>query len=411
VDHEDWLWRLDCLQQEMDRLPEASAINVLFSLKINSNTSSSEEWRTFPFGTPVFMSNVCAPKYEDPQTGAVWFALGPGELPFVVCWDSDEGWSVHDALPLPPADHEDVPVFLPTLGWTTWYYVKGEQLLAETHDEYSLQSRLVEIEEGVLETCALAPHAVKRDFGAFSVLGSWPTVLFYLALKRAHPLLAAWGRHVPKHPMEHDGEETTFSELNDRVIFICPELVTATRYAFDAMRRPAAREEPERSGPQAPIALDWERLSAEGFERLVFWLIAGAPGYENPEWLTRTNAPDRGRDLAATRVYKDPLSGTLRSRIVVQCRHWLSRSIGPADLTQARDQMSLWQPPRVDVLIMATSGRFTADAVALIEQNNQSDRSMRIEMWPETHLERLLADRQDLIERFNLANTESGGDI
>lgn len=72
--------------------------------------------------------------------------------------------------------------------------------------------------------------------------------------------------------------------------------------------------------------LKWESLSDEDFERLVFSLISDAPGYERPEWLMRTNAPDRGRDLSVTRVTLDALSGPVRSRIIIQCRNWLTRS-------------------------------------------------------------------------------------
>jgi hypothetical protein len=54
------------------------------------------------------------------------------------------------------------------------------------------------------------------------------------------------------------------------------------------------------------------------------------------------------------------------------------------------------------VLVIATSGRFTSDAVAYIEKHNGSDRAPRIEMWPESHLERLLALRPSLIADFGL---------
>lgn len=40
------------------------------------------------------------------------------------------------------------------------------------------------------------------------------------------------------------------------------------------------------------------------------------------------------------------------------------------------------EPPRVDVLIIATSGRFSADAVQYLERHNQSEAALRIEMWP-----------------------------
>ena len=64
--------------------------------------------------------------------------------------------------------------------------------------------------------------------------------------------------------------------------------------------------------------------------------------------------------------------------------------------------MALWTDPRVDVLVVATSGRFTADAVTWIEQYNAGGGSRRIEPWAESHLERLLAARPALIAEFQL---------
>ncbi len=148
--------------------------------------------------------------------------------------------------------------------------------------------------------------------------------------------------------------------------------------------------------------LKWESLSPEQFERILFALISSADTYENSQWLTRTNAPDRGRDLSVERVIHDPLGGVSRLRVIIQCKHWLTRSVNIDDISALQEQMKLWEPPRVDVHIIATSGRFTSDAVALIEKNNQSDRALKIEMWPESHLEMLLASRPALIAQFSL---------
>lgn len=159
-----------------------------------------------------------------------------------------------------------------------------------------------------------------------------------------------------------------------------------------------------RTKPKGPVAtrLNWSNLSDEEFERLLFVLISDEKSYENPEWLMRTNAPDRGRDLSAYRVYSDPLGGTVRQRVVIQCKHWLSRSVGASEIVLLKEQMKLWEPPRVDVHVIATSGRFSSDAVAIVEKHNNSDSALRIEMWPESHLERLLASRPAIIAEFGL---------
>lgn len=159
-----------------------------------------------------------------------------------------------------------------------------------------------------------------------------------------------------------------------------------------------------RARPSGPVttSLDWAALSDEDFERLMFLLISDAEGYENPEWLQHTNAPDRGRDLSVVRVEVDSLGGVRRYRVIIQCKHWLSKSVAAGDVSDARSQMELWQPPRVDRLIIATTGRFTADAIAMIETHNQSDRALSIAMWPDSHLERLLAPRPHLIGEFRL---------
>jgi len=157
---------------------------------------------------------------------------------------------------------------------------------------------------------------------------------------------------------------------------------------------------------RVPTRLNWSILSDEDFERLMFLLIAEAKGYENPEWLQHTHAPDRGRDLSVTVVENDPLAGVRRYRVIIQCKHWLSRSVSATDVSDVRGQMELWQPPRVDRLIIATSGRFTVDAIALIEQHNQADRALNIGMWPDSRLELLLAARPHLIGQFGLKRTE-----
>ncbi len=118
--------------------------------------------------------------------------------------------------------------------------------------------------------------------------------------------------------------------------------------------------------------------------------------------MTHTNATDKGRDLSVYNNVTDPLSGTSRNRIIIQCKHWLRKSISVADIAKLVEQLKLWEPPRVDICIIATSGRFSSDAISWIEKYNQSNNAMRIQMWAESHLESILSSRPALIAEFNL---------
>ena len=158
------------------------------------------------------------------------------------------------------------------------------------------------------------------------------------------------------------------------------------------------------SGPTGSVSteLQWGVLDDEGFERLIFNILLRAAGYENPQWLTKTRAPDKGRDLSVDRVISDTLGDVRRERVIVQCRHWLSRSTRLEDCAETVAKMSLWEPPLVNALIIATSGRFTSDAVQWVEGHNEKGSLPRVEMWPDSRLETLLAQRAPLVREFGL---------
>lgn len=200
-----------------------------------------------------------------------------------------------------------------------------------------------------------------------------------------------------------------FGDLHDIVEHDWPSVKAGLKKSLYGEREPVPVEVEDLGAlvskkPRGPVAtkLLWETLKDEDFERLIFALISSERGYENSEWLMKTNAPDRGRDLSVYRVHTDALGGTIRQRVIIQCKHWMSKSVSPSEIAILREQMRLWEPPRVDVHVIATSGRFTSDAVAMIEKQNHSDSALRIEMWPESHLERLLASRPAIIGEFSL---------
>ncbi|WP_420625599.1 restriction endonuclease [Candidatus Poriferisodalis sp.] len=138
--------------------------------------------------------------------------------------------------------------------------------------------------------------------------------------------------------------------------------------------------------------LAWSDLSATSFERLIFDILRSARSYENIEWLMEINAPDRGRDLSVDRVVVDDLTGTKHVHVLVQCRHWLSRSIGVRNLNTLLEEVGLWSK-NFAVVIVVTSGRFTQNAVDWREQRELKGSFPAVEFWANSHLEHLLASR------------------
>jgi len=249
---DDWLWRLRCIRREMESCLNLAKVRVAFTLKIHDQTFSSTEAKTFPYGRVVTMMSKPVAKFEHPESGALWFDLGREAFPFVICWTWEEGWSCHRSMPKEFFPKDGGPFFCETLGWCRWYYHDAETKLPKKTTFERLDSRLIDFEEAILEACDLAPAQVRASLGNLSLLGCWPTALFYLALKRAHPLLSAWGTHVPKHSEHRKNDDPTFRALNDRIVLLSPDLLTATKYAFDVLRRLAKDTSDSRQDQMKP---------------------------------------------------------------------------------------------------------------------------------------------------------------
>ena len=159
-----------------------------------------------------------------------------------------------------------------------------------------------------------------------------------------------------------------------------------------------------RAQPKGPVTsqVDWSTMSSEDFERLVFDLVLESDGYENTNWPMKTSAPDRGRDVETYRVVGDVLADTRWHRVIIQCKHWTTKSVGRRDLIECVDSVTLWEPPLVDVLIVATTGRFSQDAVALAEKRNVERRRPTVELWPDNRIEMFLARRPGLAAKYGL---------
>lgn len=155
------------------------------------------------------------------------------------------------------------------------------------------------------------------------------------------------------------------------------------------------------TGP-ATVALPWDRLDDDHFERLLYDLLRDFPEHQNVQWLTKTRAPDRGRDLSMDRVLRDSTGGVRTERVIVQAKHWLAKSVGAADVAATVAGVKLWEPPAVRGLLVVTSGRFSADAVAWAERHNDSAALPHIDLWPENRLETLLAQKPHLAAAHGL---------
>ena len=115
-------------------------------------------------------------------------------------------------------------------------------------------------------------------------------------------------------------------DLQDIIGFDWPSVRDGLRTALYGEREPVPVEVEDlgvlaNTKPRGQVAteLQWKKLTDKDFERLLFALISFEQGYENPKWLTKTNAPDRGRDLEVYRVHTDPLAGVIRQRVIIQC--------------------------------------------------------------------------------------------
>jgi hypothetical protein len=83
--------------------------------------------------------------------------------------------------------------------------------------------------------------------------------------------------------------------------------------------------------------------------------------------------------------------------VIIQAKHWRAQSVAPRDIQEALASLPTWEPPPIAALIIATSGRFTAAAVAVVERRNADLMRPHIELWPENRLESLLSARPDLM--------------
>ncbi|MFE6864501.1 restriction endonuclease [Nocardia sp. NPDC057668] len=147
----------------------------------------------------------------------------------------------------------------------------------------------------------------------------------------------------------------------------------------------------------------WDRLDAEGFERLLMRLLESSTSYVNISRPMRLNAADSGRDIQAYRRIEDAILPEQYERTIVQAKHWTKRGVNAseiADLVHAK--LPLWEGEPVRRLIFATSGTFTQDAVRWVDDHNRSGKRPMIDLFSGSELEALLRKWPGLADEFGL---------
>ena len=149
----------------------------------------------------------------------------------------------------------------------------------------------------------------------------------------------------------------------------------------------------------------WDRVDADGFERLLGRLLENSGSYTSINRYMNVNASDAGRDLEAYRVVSDGLLTERRERVIVQAKHWSSKSINASDIADVvHAKLPLWEGEPVRVLIFATTGSFTQDAVRWVESHNNAGNRPDIILWSSAELEVLLRRWPALLAEFGLVD-------
>ncbi|MGM1061367.1 restriction endonuclease [Saccharothrix sp. Mg75] len=152
-----------------------------------------------------------------------------------------------------------------------------------------------------------------------------------------------------------------------------------------------------------PSVVHWERVDADGFERLLARLLEHAGTYTNINRPMNVNAADAGRDIEAFRRVSDGLAAERLERVIVQAKHWPGRGINSSDIADlVHAKLPLWEGEPIRGLIVATTGSFTQDAVRWVEQHNREARRPDITIWSSAELEALLRKWPAILAEFGL---------
>jgi hypothetical protein len=157
--------------------------------------------------------------------------------------------------------------------------------------------------------------------------------------------------------------------------------------------------------------LDFQALEPEGFEEFCFSLLTDM-GFVNVDWRRGSpkggGAPDSGRDIEADLEKTDVDGERHMDRWFVDCKHY--ENAVPPDALQ---NLLAWaQAERPQTALFIVSGFLSNPAKDYLRDYEENNRpAFRIKYWERPHVERLAADRTELITRFLLSNLRKEGEI
>lgn len=152
-------------------------------------------------------------------------------------------------------------------------------------------------------------------------------------------------------------------------------------------------------------SINLDSLTAEDFESLMFDVLSSIPNYVNVSIPLKTNAPDQGKDITFSLRVQTGFGGELLEPGVLQAKHWKATSVSVNDIADTLNHVPLWGPPHIRQLIFATSGKFTSDAVQLVQKhNNQGTHGVHIEIWERNKLEFILMKMPEIVQKYRLTN-------
>lgn len=129
-----------------------------------------------------------------------------------------------------------------------------------------------------------------------------------------------------------------------------------------------------------PASVPWSELTGEALEELVYWLL-DSMGARDLEWRAGgrgTTAADGGRDLRAT-FYVPLPDGEIDSQVWWVQAKGTSTTVSKADVIEF---LNLGKAsPGVDVLVMASNGRFTNPTRDIVREHNAAASPPRLNLW------------------------------